>query len=259
MRRAALGLATLALAAVALALPACGESFTAASEVVRSATVSVGRATTFVVDSPVPLLVTGVGRSTDVVYELTGVMTASTASVATELAEAVALSVETLDPQGIQLVFENAEPRNGRLQGELRIWLPDDMDVVIFGNGGTVDVDRIEGNIDVNAIGQTRVLGAVGSVSVGVEAGAALVQTSALPGTVVDLRTRGGDIVLELPTRVSAQIVASAGGMGQIAQRHPNLPPYVGGGFDYVTTVGGGLSDIRLTTGSGNIFIQVAP
>jgi hypothetical protein len=255
IQRRTLAVALLGGAALALAGPSCGSGFTESAEVVRTATIALGRETTFLVDIPVDLVVEGHPRSTDLVYTLKATVTASTASVAQGLAEAVKLSTQAEDARGIRLVAEGLEPKNGQVRGVLKVQLPDDMDLFLIGHA-TVEVHEVEGALQVAAAGHALVEGAVGNVSVGSQAGNALVAVNPLPGSLVEILAVRGDVQLTVPTAVSAQVVASPGGGGQLVVRHPAFPTPLNPAAPYAVSVGGGLSQITLTTQVGNIVIQ---
>ncbi len=142
------------------------------------------------------------------------------------------------------------------LSGTYRIVLPNDLDVNVTERNGTVDVLGVEGQIVVNSLSHVRVTGAADDVSVAVEAGNALVETEAPPGKQTLIRLGRGDIQLTLPPALSADIVADVINAGNIVVTHPRLPRYPGGTLPYSTSVAGGLSIIRLQTGSGLIVIQ---
>ncbi len=234
----------------------CGTGYTESFELVRTGTVAVGQNTTFVVNSPFELTVLGQPRSTDLVYKLTATLTASTATRARTLAEAVTLSTEQVDGGGLQLLFEGAEPNEGQIAGLLEIRIPEDMDVQLIARGGPVLVQNIEGSINVNAATGALVEGATGSVRVGVERGNAIVRSQALPGSVIEVATNAGDAQVSLPSRPSVALQAQAGGGGQIFIQHPGLPQYAGGDLPYGAVVNGGLSQVVLTTRVGNIVID---
>lgn len=238
-----------------LASMSCGDGFTQQHSFVQTSTIPLGRQTTLVVDSPVALVVRGHPRSTDLVYELDATVTASTVLVARELSEGITITTEDLEPSGIQLIVSGVDFRNGRLEGTLEVTVPQDMDLVAVGRGGPLEVHDIAGNLDIDAATHVVVTGAEGSVDVGVERGNAIVTASALPGSNINLRTRTGDVQLVLPQLPSVSLQAQAGGGGGISVLHRRLPPYVGGGLPYGAVVGGGLSQVLLTTEIGNIVI----
>ena len=234
----------------------CGAEYTGAHDFVRTATVALDRETTFIVDAPVDLVVEGHPRSSDLVYTLKATATASTASAAQALAEAVVLETVAVEPRGIRLVMKGMEPKNGLVRGVLRVQLPDDMDLFLVGRGASVNVDAMEGDMEVAALGHARVDGAVGNVKLGSQSGNALLSASPLPGSIIEVLAVRGDVQLSLPAVVSAQIQATPGGGGQVVIRHPGLPAGLGGTAAYAVVVGGGLSLISLVTQAGNIVIQ---
>lgn len=254
MRRIALAVFLLALGTVGGT--SCGQGYTEGFDFVRTATVPLGRRSTFIVDAPLELEVVGQPRSTDLVYHLAATMTASTASIAQTLSEAVKLKTEEIESNGIALTFEGVAPSDGRISGRLRIWLPEDMDLQVIGRGGPVLVSDIGGDIGINAATHTRVVNAGGSVRVGVEQGNAIVSALALPGSIIELATNTGDAQVSLPSRPSVVLQAQAGGGGQIFIRHPGLPRYAGGDLPYGAVVNGGLSQVVLTTRIGNIVVD---
>lgn len=254
MRAAAAGLVLVCL--LLAGLGGCGEVFTGRHDFTRTATIALGRQTTFLVESPVQLVVMGNRRSTDLVYELRGTMTASTSSAAITLADAVEVTTEEADDNAIRLIVEGTAPREGRIEGGLlRVWLPDDMDVGLVGLGGPVDVENVAGAVDVVSASHGRVTGSSGSVSVRVNSGNAVANLPIANGNPVLLATNAGDVQLALPSRPSVAISAQATG-GTILIRHPGLPRHPGGDLPYGAVVNGGLSQVILTSNQGNVVID---
>lgn len=250
------GLATLGLCALALAGPSCGTAYTETVDVVRTATVALDRENTLIVNVPVDVVVEGHPRSSDLVYTLKVTVSASTAAAAETLAKAVVVRTEAVQPGGIQVVVEGLEPRNGQVLGELKVVVPDDLDLSLVSSRGTLSVLEVEGAMQLGAMSHVSVDGAAGSVNAGSQQGNVLVSTGLMPGSVVDLLSVSGSIQLTLPSVVSAQIQATPGGGGQVYIQHPGLPAGLGGTAPYGATVGGGLSLVKLVAQAGNIVIQ---
>jgi len=251
----ALAFAIAAAGLLTLGLGACGEGYSSEYSFVRTATVTLGQQTNFVLEAPVQVLVTGQPRSTDLVYELRATVTASTTTVARALSEAVTLKTEDTDSRGIRLVFEGADLTDGKISGFLRVWIPEDMDVSLVGRGGPVDVVDMAGALDLVGATHTRVTGATGPVRVRVDQGNAIAEVAALPGNTVELRTNAGDVQAILPPRPSVAIQAQTGN-GAILVRHPGLPAYPGGDLPYGAVVNGGLAQVVLQTSVGNVVLD---
>jgi hypothetical protein len=228
-----------------------GEQHTA--ERTLTSTVTLTRESLLDVNLPIPVVLEGSARTNDVIITVELTVTASSSTVATQKADEV--KIETDSEAGV-LTLRITEPSRVSLGGSVLVRLPPDLDVKVTERGGTVDVLSVDGRIEVDSASHVRVVGAKDNVSIGVEAGNALVQTEAQPGKQTVINLRQGDIELTLPPAVSVNIEADVVGNGNIVVAHPTLPRYPGGTLPYRTEVAGGLSVIRLQTGAGLIVIK---
>lgn len=237
----------------------CGETYSSGYDFVRTATVSLGQQVAFIVDAPVQLVVMGQPRSTDLIYNLSATVTASSATVARNLAELVKITTEEVEPNAIRLTVEGLEPGQSSIEGLLQVWLPQDMHLIATAQTGPLLVSEMHGDMNLNAATSARVQGAKGSVRVAVENGNAIVSTQALPSTLIEVYTNSGDAQVLLPGQPSVSLQAQAGGGGQILVRHPAMPRHVATDLPYGTVVAGGLCQVVMSTRIGNIAIDVGP
>lgn len=244
-----------AVSLLTLALGACGETYSAQATFVRTSTVPLGQETAFLVDSPVRVTLIGQPRSSDLVYHLEGTITASTTTVAQGLADEIEVETEAPDVRTTQLVIRGTDFDDGTISAHLRIWVPEDMDVGVVARNGTLDIVDIGGDIDALSASHGKIVGATGSVELGVDRGNAIAEVSALPGSTISVATNTGDVQVILPPRPSVALSAQTN-QGAILVRHPQLPAYPGGGLPYGVQVNGGLSQVTLTAGIGNVVID---
>jgi hypothetical protein len=231
----------------------CGAGEQHLAERSLTSTVTLGRESLIDINLPISVAIDGRSRGDDVVISVDLIVTASTASAARD--RAAAMEILTTSAEGI-LSIGITEPKYTGLAGMVTVTMPGDLDVRVTERGGTVDVVDLDGQLLVNSLAHVRVTGAKDNLGVGIEAGNALIQTEAQPGKQTVIRLKRGDIELTLPPAVSADIVADVLGNGNIVVAHPSLPKYPGGTLPYQTSVAGGLSVIRLETGSGLIVIK---
>ncbi|MCK6551783.1 hypothetical protein L6R52_38470 [Myxococcota bacterium] len=244
---------TLAITALAVtSMFGCEEVPQFSAQRTLTSTVTLDRETLLDVDSVVPLAIVGEPRSDDLHLSLDATVTASTSTRAKRLADALELAPET---DGDKITLKLAAPSGATLSGTLEIGAPPGLDLAIVERGGTVDIEDVDGTIQVVAASHVRVVGATGDTSVGVARGNALVDTSATPGSTTLIEVDAGDIELTLPQGLSADILAVA--QGQIYIAHPRLPPFLGRPGDvYSANVSGGLAVFRLETRAGKIVIR---
>ncbi len=237
----------------------CGETYRSGYDFVRTGTIALGQQTAFIIDAPVQLVIMGQPRSTDLIYDLSATVTASSATVARSLTELVKITTEDVEPNAIRLVVEGLVPGQSNVEGLLQVWLPQDMHLIATAQTGPLLVTEMHGDMNLNAATHTRVQGAKGSVRVAVQSGSAVVSTQALPSTLIELYTGTGDAQVLLPRQPSVNLQAEAGGGGQILVRHPAMPRHVATDLPYGAVVSGGLCQILMKTRAGNIAIDVGP
>lgn len=219
-----------------------------------TSTVTLSRQAVLELQSPLTLGIEGLPRTNELMLDVEAVATASSATVAQELVDALEFQIEEVDTRTLRITGEGFQPNNGTITGILIVQLPEDMDLNVFGAGGPVQIFDMTGDITVNAITDTQIVRSSGDVVVRVEQGVILVESELDPGTRVDAQTGAGDVQLTLPSFISAQVAAQTQ-QGTIFVTHPSLPAPIQG-LAYGTIVGGGLSGIVLVTGRGNILIQ---
>lgn len=243
----------LCLLAGAALLPACEPLERYTESTVRTATVTLSAEDTLVVESAFPLLVTGMRRRDDLSYHLQAEVTTSSTTTSKKIADELAVDMERVDARTVKLKV--TAPADAVLGGVFRVWIPADLQLALFSQGGPVEVDRVEGAMVINAITHARVVGARNHVTLRVESGNALVETSQAPGVITDVLVGRGDVQVTLPAFLSAQIAATAGGGGAVLASHPSLPA-MQAGRPYRVSVNGGLSQLRAETRLGNVILR---
>jgi hypothetical protein len=211
-------------------------------------------ARTLVVDSVVEVIVTGNPRADDIAYALDAVVTASTATVANRLADRLVIGVDRPEDDVVRVRLDPLD--NGTLSGQLRLTVPSDLDLGVLQRAAQVTVDSMDAVVQVDSIGAVRIVDPGGYVSVGVQTGAVVVESTLPVGETTEVSVRNGDIQLLVPQQISAAISATAGGAGSVQIQHPSLPRPLAN-RPYAATVNGGLNSVRLSTMNGSVFIQV--
>jgi hypothetical protein len=241
------------IAVIAVGAAGCltGEQHTV--ERTLTSTVTLSRESLVFVNLPIPVVIEGSNRTDDVVIEVDLTVTASSSTVADLKADEVKIETKS---ENDALLVAITEPPRVTLGGRCSILMPADVDLKVLGRGGTVDVVSMEGQIEIDAITHVRVVGVQDNMDVAIENGNALIESEAPPGKLLVVNLNRGDIDLTLPAAVSANIEADVIGSGNIVIAHPMLPRYPGGTLPYRADVSGGLSVIRLQTGTGLIVIK---
>lgn len=193
-------------------------------------------------------------RRTDILITVDAVVTASTATVARQVAEALAIEISRPDSNAV--IINLPAPTNGTLAGGMHVEVPGDIDVDVRSNNVAV-VRGVERRVQAVASNGVEVEGARGSVTVVVNSGPAIVESLLEGGATVDVTVGSGDLLLRLPSRMSADVNATIGDKGEVLIEHPALPAPLGiGKTRYRATVNGGLSLVRALTTVGRIVIR---
>ncbi len=216
-------------------------------------TVDLDGAETLLVDAVVEVIVDGDRGADGVAYELDAVVTASTATVANRLADRLVVGVDRPANDVVRVRIEALE--KGTLSGQLRLTIPDDIDLGVTQRAAQVTVEDMDGTVQIDSLGAVRVVDPGGYVSVGVQTGPVIVESSLPPGATTEVVARRGDIQLIVPQQISAAFLATPGGMGNVLVNHPALPRPLAN-RPYEATVNGGLNTVRLSTMNGSVIIQ---
>ncbi len=232
---------------------ACSEAPQEKVERTLTSTVTLSLEDTLAVDSAVTLRISGEPRLDEIYATLNAVVTASTSSRAAMLADKLSIGVERRD-RTVALVIPVL--KDAVLSGELLLRVPSDMKIDVVERGDTVDVSGMNHHLRIASRSHVRIVGAQEDVVVGVVQGNVVLDVELNPGTNIDVRTDAGDIDFAVPQTLSVTLVARTMN-GTIIPQHPQLPPFRGGaGEPYGVVVGGGLSNVQLQTGVGNIIIR---
>ncbi len=248
----ALGAAVAAAGGLLFSSAACGPGFDADEALTRTGTVTLGAEDLLIIDTAVDLIVQADRRTAEVTWSFEGTVSATSASAAQNLAESVDIVVDQDDDDALQLTLADVD--RGRIEGLWRVSAPADLDVEVLGRGGSQLVDGFEGTVRANGVLGVAVLDARGDVFVASNAGEVLIESMLPSGTVIDVET-GASIQLAIPLAFGARIEAQAGPNGEIIIQHPRLPQWLGSGLPYVVSVGDALSQVRLVSRAGSVFI----
>lgn len=241
--------------AVLIAAPSCEEADQFSVDRVVTSTVAVSAERRLVIDSPVALDLRGETSIDDIYASLEATITASSAARARDLADALDVAVEHLDSSTLKLTLP--PPKEAALSGTLRLRVPARFDASVFARGGAAMIDSLQGTIAVSSVSHVRVERALGNVEISVSSGNVLLDTALFPGGTTRVEVGLGDIELKLPEALSADIDAAIRSQGEVLIAHPRLLPAVD--LDrrrYHAVVAGGLSVVRLVTGTGRIVIR---
>lgn len=237
------------------AVTSCGEVSSHRAERSLTSTVTLRGETRLIVDSLIPIEIRGERRLDEIRVVIDATLTASTSTRANAAAEK--LSFDEAHPDARTVTLSLAAPEDALLTGTFRLEVPADMDVKAVERASTVFIEGMDGAIDVTSVSHVRVVEASKDVRVNVGRGNALVDATLTPGSTVDVRVRAGDVELRVPEALSADIEATFATEGAIITDHARLPPFFGtAGQPYRASVGGGLSIVRIATGTGRIVIR---
>jgi hypothetical protein len=239
---------------IPIAIASCSEADLHAADAVFTATVTLGNETTLIVDSVLPLVMQGNRRITEVLIDARATITASTSTLARRLADDFSVQIERESPTTLRLVLPR--PDRGAIGGTFKVTLPAEMHIGVFERSGTVDILNVAGQMEVNSLGHAKIVQATNSAKINVERGNALIDTTLPQGSTTDVRVGNGDIQLTIPAGISATFDVVVVGEGEIIASHPRLPTNLSGRQSFRTTVAGGLSIVRLSTGNGRIVIR---
>lgn len=239
--------------AVALAFGAACNGSSGTAERTITGMVAIDGANTLLVDSVVEVIVEGDRGKTNIAYELDAVVTASTATVANRIADRLVVGVDRPSEDVVRVRIEPLT--NGTIAGQLRLIIPDDLELGVTQRGAQVTVEDMDGTVQVDSVGAVRVVDPGGYVSVGVQNGNVIIESSLPPGFVTEAVTRRGDLQLIVPSQISASFSATPGGMGNVLVNHPALPRPLAN-RPYEAIVNGGLNTVRLSTMNGSVIIQ---
>lgn len=221
------------------------------------ATVPLEGAGRVVLDVPVPVRVTG-GAFGEVTVTGTVTVVTSSATRSRELADA--LRVEEIREDGVLTTGVQVPGEGGgtpfpeaTLRGALQVTLPSDVELQVLQRGGSTVVEAMRAELDVRSVGPVQVLDAPSSVSVRCDNGPVEVRTRAAAGTRTFLgMVAGSEARVVLPRTLSARVIAQTGD-GNVFLQHPQLPR--GSAQPYDVTVGGGLAEVEVSVGRGNIVL----
>jgi hypothetical protein len=270
-----LGALLAVVAAAALVAPACQgipqPNFTRT----LTSTVTLSAETNLVLVSPVALTATGsLGRSA-VYATLEAVVTASTATKARVLAGELSLDVTRVDAADVKLDLGNPPGTFiGALGGSLSLGLPASLGLTAEVDNGTTVISGLTGPIAITSNEAVKITGGAAGITVSVQNGNAIVDTALLPGGMTTISVGQGDIELDLPAALSADLAVQSGS-AQIVINHPalsSLPltqltmplnfgqpisvPQSGDGMSFQATVNGGAAVVRAVTQSGQVVIN---
>ena len=240
--------------AIGLAGVGCETGPRFSSSVTRTATVRLDVEDTMVVNAPISIALRGASRRNAIEVELELTVTASSADTAERAAEGVEIAVSRRDREVVFGVGGIDGERVQGVSGTYTITGPRDLDARVVGTGVSVSVEDLEGDIDVQAAANVRILGAEGSVKVQVGTGNAIVDTRAPPGSMTDIRVQNGSVEIRLPSPLSARVIAVAEG-GALLVAHPDLPNPIPG-LLYDVAVGSGLASVTALTRAGNVVVR---
>lgn len=256
----ALFLVALAASVAAAAMVSCGESPSGSAQRTFTSTVTLGDQIRVIVDSPVSLVVKGSPVRREVVATVNVTVTASSAERAKVIADELELVAEPIaSSRELKLTLTGVAPFQAGLSGELVLEMPNEMALSAIVRGGTGRIESVEGAIEVTAISSVRITGAKDKAIVKINSGNAIIDSFAPPGSQIQADVGTGDIELDLPPTVSADIEATIGqqGAGRVLVDHPALPQPVGPGVtNYKQRVNGGLALVRVLARAGNIVIR---
>lgn len=211
-----------------------------------TATVSLGNAGALQIDSLVPLIVIGERRE-DVVIDIELSVTASSADTAQRSLDAWTLG-ERVESGVAFLVLGPAE--DGLIGGSARVRAPRDLDLRVLQRNGTVGVADMERAIQIDAVGPVQVAAADGDLRVRVESGDVRADHLLRAGARVDIGVGSGNVQLDLPVPLDANVDASST-QGVVSQ-HRDLPSRPAS-VPYRQTAGRGLASIVATTSGGGV------
>lgn len=249
-------LSALSALAAAAGLAACDDRGVGTYARTLTSTITLGRASKIGVDAKTPVEIVGRRGIANAYFEMDATITASTATIARLRAEKVFVLVTT--PEDGLVVVRVSTVADAFVEGTIKLEVPSYMNVAAVSDGGTVQIESIEGDVEAGATSGGAVIDARGPVKLSVSSGVAFVDTRLPPGGDLDVSVGTGDIEIALPDTPSAAITAQiSSGQGQVVVTHPKLTRAVGPALiNYSQTVNGGLSTVRLVTGGGRIFLR---
>lgn len=216
-----------------------------------TSTVTVGSRPTLVVDSVVPVSVVGERRFNEVLVVFEATMTASSAERAEQILDGYNIQSDGESRPGATIITVAAAD-DGLLGGNLEVRAPLDLALEIAARSGRAEVEAMEDDITVQSSGDVLILGAEADVLVRASAGSVRLDTSLRVGNRVDISTGRGDVQVELPLLLDANIDADA--TGSVVVQHRELPRPVG--LSYRTTAGRGLASVVVTTLQGSVLFS---
>jgi hypothetical protein len=239
----------LLVAVAATLLVACeGQSFTA--DVSTTSTVTVGNATVLILAAPLVVEVEANPLRRDVFLELTGVLTASTASRAASLAEGLELVVTRPNERTMRVDVGGLE--DAKLTGVLRAVVPEVLDLAVESAGARVTgMKRL---VELQSSGGVEVLESAGSLTA-IAGGSAVIDTLALQGSQVVVKA-AGNVSLRLPAVPSVTLLAVSAASGQVVPQHPQLPALGASKTRYQVVANGGLAVVQVESTAGSVGIS---
>jgi hypothetical protein len=246
----------LAVIVITVANISCDEGPQFPAKRTFTSTITLGAETVLILDVPISITLRGEPRIDEIYATVDATVTASTSTRASQLAEDLRF-IRTSSAGDTKLSLALAAPPEASIGGTITVRVPSDLDLAVVERGGTTDVVNMRGNIEIASASHTRISGAERNVFVQTSAGNVLVDSTLPAGSSVRLELQVGDVDLAVPEGLSADIQATAVRSGSVIPAHPRLPQFTGkAGDTYRANVGGGLSVVRITTGSGKIIIR---